>query len=137
MEELRQILSSHELKKKEGAYKAEQPLMATYSEIPDLFFDEVLVVYKLSRLDITVLMYLYRQVWCRPNLYRDHGIGPIQSYQEMSQIMSTTPEELMSSLRVLESYGFIETIRAGQYFVRKFFTPERDALFGQTYQDFV
>ena len=58
--------------------------VASVSEIPDIFFDQILVNYKLSRQEVLVLMYLYRLVWRRPNLHRDYGIGPLLSYNDMA-----------------------------------------------------
>ena len=139
MEDVRAIIMQHNPKKTSlsGSSRGPHAKIATVSEIPDIFFDEILIEYKLSRTEILVLMLLYRQVWCRPNLYKEFGIGPVQTYQEMSASLRLTLETLQNSLRVLENYGFIETIRAGQYFVRKYFTAENDARFGQSYNDFV
>lgn len=109
---------------------------ATLSEIPDVFFEEILAHVKLSRIDITVLMYLYRRVWCRPNLYRVYGISPMLSLAEMAKILNISIEELYQAFRHLEDFGFIGTIRSGQYFVRKYFARELDEKFGQTYDDF-
>jgi DNA-binding MarR family transcriptional regulator len=114
--------------------QSHQGSVPTLSEIPDVFFDEILIKFKLSRSEISLLMFLYRQVWCRPNLYRTHGIGPINSYTELSKILQMTSEELLSCIRGLENAGFIQTIRAGQYFVRKYFTEELDLKFDQHYE---
>jgi DNA-binding transcriptional regulator YhcF (GntR family) len=81
-------------------------------------------------------MFLYRQVWCRPNLYKSHGIGPLNSYAEMASSLHITTEEVSQNLRSLENYGFIETVRSGQYFVRKYFTEELDIKHGQGYNEF-
>lgn len=139
MEDIRAILVQHMPKKSapnSNAAKGAQLKIATTSEIPDLFFDEILVNFKLIRSDIQVLMFLYRQVWCRPNLFKEFGIGPVQAYQDMCTQLSMSFDELQQSLRLLESYGFIETIRSGQFFVRKYFTRESDAVYGQHYNDF-
>ena len=45
-------------------------------------------------------------------------------------------ENIYQALRKVEEYGFISTIRSGQYFVRKYFTKDYDEKFGQTYDDF-
>jgi len=108
----------------------------TTSEIPDVFFDQILIEFKLSRVEINVLMYLYRRVWCKPNLYRKHGLSQLQSHFDMCRMLSISLEEIYQSLRNLENYGFIETIRSGQYFVRKYFTKDFDESFGQSYDDF-
>lgn len=141
MEDIRSVLSQfHSKKKREQAAvdkSAPGPVSGPQvSAIPDLFFDHVLRNYKLSRHEISLLMFLYRQVWSRPNLYKDHGIGPLNSYTELALSLGMTIEELGHHIRALENYGFIETVRAGQYFVRKFFTEEFDRQYGQTYNDF-
>lgn len=108
----------------------------TSSDIPDLFFDEILVVFKLSRVEIMVLMYLYRKVWCKPNLYKKYGISQLLSHADMVNSLNTSIEDIYQSLRKLEELGFIGTIRSGQYFVRKYFTRENDEKYEQTYDDF-
>lgn len=110
------------------------PEVPTISEIPDVFFDEILVQFKLTRMEISVLMFLYRQVWCRPNLYRDHGIGPLNSYSDISRSLHLGQSEVISSLKSLESHHLILAVRAGQYFVRKFFTEELDEKYAQQYE---
>lgn len=106
------------------------------SEIPDLFFDEILVEYKLSRIEIMILMFLYRRVWCKPNLYKTYGISPLLSHKEIENSLKLNIDEIYHALRKLEDLGFISTIRSGQYFVRKYFTKENDESFHQTYDDF-
>lgn len=106
------------------------------SEIPDLFFDDILKNFKLTRVEIMVIMYLYRRVWCRPNLYKMHGISPLMSHTDMANNLNLALEDVYHALRQLEEYNFISTIRSGQYFVRKYFTREHDDHFGQTYDDF-
>jgi DNA-binding MarR family transcriptional regulator len=137
MNELHNILNSHhrKLQPKTGMKKKGIPEPST-SEIPDLFFDEILVDTKLSRIEILVLMYLYRQVWCRPNLYKTYGISPIMSHSEVSAKLEIELEDLHQAIRKLESFNFIETIRSGQYFVRKYFTEKNDKQYGQYYDDF-
>jgi hypothetical protein len=139
MEDIRSILSQFHSKKKKSdvqkSGKGPHPEAST-SEIPDLFFDVVLLKFKLTRPEITLLMFLYRQTWCRPNLYKSHGIGPLNSYSEMANLLQLTHEELTHHLRSLESYGFIETVRSGQYFVRKYFTEELDSKHKQDYDQF-
>ncbi len=143
MEDIRSILSQFHSKK--GAKKAASDVQkaqmgptaeASSSEIPDLFFDEILYKFKLTRPEITLLMFLYRQTYCRPNLYKSHGISPLNSYTEMAQYLHFTHEELSQHLRSLENYGFIETVRSGQYFVRKYFTESFDIKYGQDYDQF-
>jgi hypothetical protein len=128
----RQLPSTHDYEVNEGS-GYEGP---TTSEIPDVFFDDILVHFRLSRLEINVLMYLYRRVWCKPNLYRKHGLSQLQSHSEMCAVLSISLEEIYQALRSLEGYGFIETIRSGQYFVRKYFTKELDEAFAHSYDDF-
>lgn len=112
------------------------PEIASVSEIPDLFFDQILVEFKLSRIEIMVIMYLYRSVWCRANLYRDHGISQLLSHTEMSKHLAVTMDDIYHALRKLEDFSFIETVRSGQYFVRKYFTKENDENYFQDYDSF-
>ena len=136
MEDIRSVLSKFNSKKKRVSDVQKHTATASSSDIPDVFFDVVLQKFKINRHEITLLMFLYRQVWCRPNLYQSHGIGPLNSYQDLSANLGISVEELGNNLRVLENFGFIETIRSGQYFVRKFFTETLDAQFGQNYDEF-
>lgn len=141
MEDIRKILSQFHSKKTQKDSDLQKSgvksdLQASTSEIPDIFFDEVLYKLKLSRPEITLLMFLYRQVWCRPNLYKAHGIGPLNSYNEMASALHFSNDELASYLRSLETYGLIEIVRAGQYFVRKYFTEALDIKYGQDYDQF-
>lgn len=139
MEDIRSVLSQFNSKKKKSEAQKSQTgpaIQASTSEIPDLFFDEILHRHKLNRTEISVLMFLYRQVWCRPNLYKSHGIGPLNSYSDISNFLHITLDELSHSLRSLENYGFIETVRSGQYFVRRYFTEAFDSQYGQDYDQF-
>lgn len=141
MDDLHTILAEHRPKKSHSDNDVEtnhhkKQHGPSVSEIPDLFFDDILVNYKLSRIEVLVLMYLYRSVWCRPNLYKVHGISQILSHTEMSHRLSLEIEEIYQSLRKLEGYGFISTIRSGQYFVRKYFSRKNDEFFDQTYNEF-
>ncbi len=105
-------------------------------EIPEIFFDDILMSHKLGRIDILVLMLLYRKIWCKPNLYRIYGISPMLSLNKMGSELQTAIEGIHTSLRNLESYGLTLTIRSGQYFVRRYFTKEWDQYFSQTYDNF-
>lgn len=138
MEDIRSILSMYKSKEQKDDNSApERELVTekpTLSEIPDVFFDEILPQFKLTRTEISLLMLLYRQVWCRPNLYRAHGIGPLNAYFDLARLLHVSQDDVIHSIRSLESHGFIATIRAGQYFVRKFFTEENDAKYGQHYE---
>lgn len=142
MEDIRSVLSQfHSKKKRESASSLNHSAPRSggspqTSEIPDVFFDNILKRFKLNRQEVTMLMLLYRQVWCKPNLYKDHGIGPLNSYSELASNLGMTVEEVGQYIRSLENYGFIETVRAGQYFVRRFFTEDFDQQYGQTYNDF-
>lgn len=140
MEDIRSVLSQFNSKKKRSEAVQKSGIgpfkVASSSEIPDVFFDVVLQKFKLTRHEISLLMFLYRQVWCRPNLYKSHGIGPLNSYSELASNLNFTTEELGNYLRVLENFGFIETVRSGQYFVRKYFTEDLDAQYGQNYDEF-
>jgi hypothetical protein len=140
MEDIRSVLSQFNTKKrKTGTQKsADGPQAeASTSVIPDLFFDEVILKFKISRQEIAILMCLYRQIWARPNLYRSHGIGPLNSYQNLATTLHLSTDELSQGLRSLENLGLIETVRSGQYFVRKYFTEEFDNKFGQDYDEFL
>ncbi len=139
MEDIRSVLSQfHTKKRKDDTQKSgEGPQSeASTSIIPDLFFDEVILKFKITRQEIAILMCLYRQIWTRPNLYRSHGIGPLNSYQNLATTLHLTTDELTHGLRSLENLGLIETVRSGQYFVRKYFTEEFDNKFGQDYDEF-
>lgn len=138
MNDVRSILSSHHYKTKDDT-EIEVPSKKdpTIAEIPDLFFDEILPAFKLNRIEICLLMILYREVWCRPNMYKKYGIGPIHKHVELAKSLEIKSDVLLQSLKNLESLGFIETIRSGQYFVRKFFTEENDRKYDQTYDNFL
>lgn len=138
MVDLQTILATHHPKTREKERNAsDRPNQKpNISEIPDVFFDDVLVNYKLNRVEAMVLMYLYRQVWCRPNLYKEYGLSQILSHTEISKSLKISLDDVYHALRNLESLSLIETIRSGQYFLRKFFTEENDQLYGQRYDDF-
>jgi hypothetical protein len=82
-------------------------------------------------------MFLYRVTWCKPNLHVKHGIAPMLSHQAVCTKLDLTMELFLQTVKKLETYGFIETIRAGQYFVRKYFTEINDLKYGQTYDNFL
>ncbi len=139
MDELQAILADHRPKFREPQHDPKgtgQIPVASCSEIPDVFFDDVLVSFRLSRIEIVVLMYVYRRIWCRPNLHRAYGISPLLSYQQMTKDMGLTAEENQHALLKLQEYGLIQVIRAGQYFVRQYFTKELDEYFYKNYDDF-
>ncbi len=140
MDDLRSILIDHRSKGKHDDHHVVdshgQELTPSTSEIPDVFFDKIIVDFKLNRIEILVLMYIYRRVWCFPNLHRSHGISQMMSHTEMAKNLGIAIEDVYSSLRKLEEYDCIRTIRAGQYFSRRYFSKEMDAAFGQTYDDF-
>ncbi len=135
MVNIRTILKDHHSSKTFDKSSEESLCQNEYevSEIPNIFFDHILVDYKLTRIELSVLLYLYRQVWCRPNLYKKHGISNILSHTEMANILKLELDEIYHALRKLEEYDFINTIRSGQYFVRKFFSEEYDKHYCQTY----
>lgn len=138
MDELQSILINHNSKNKKVDSESNRPSTPTpsSSEIPDVFFDEILVSYKLTRIEVLVLMSLYRMVWCKPNLYSKYGLTPMLSYADLARDLDLSMEDLLASIKSLTSYQFIETVRAGQYFVRKFFTEDLDEYFGMGYDEF-
>lgn len=138
MNDLQEILAAHRSKRRKGIHprNSKKNITPTYAEIPDIFFDDILVKFKLNRAEIIVLMYLYRRVWCRPNINKVYGISDVLSHIEMSKQTNIPMQEIHLSIQKLESLGFIETIRSGQYFVRRYFTLENDNLFGQVYDNF-
>jgi hypothetical protein len=146
MEEITNILKWHSRKTKSAEAKADSVINdsksgnsngPSSSEIPDMFFDDILVNYKLTRIEIMVMMYLYRRVWCRPNINKLYGISDIMAYEAVYKALSISRDDLYSSFVKLEGFGFIETIRSGQYFVRKYFTQELDKKHGQSYDNFL
>ncbi len=138
MVDLHSILAEHRSKDKldSSAKMVGEIVPPTTSEIPDIFFDKVIVDFKLNRIEILVLMYIYRRVWCFPNLHRSHGISQMMSHTEMAKNLGLAIEDIYSALRKLEEYEMIKTIRAGQYFSRRYFSKELDAQFKQNYDDF-
>ena len=71
------------------------------------------------------------------NLHRKYGIGQLNNLKALAEHFGTDFNSLQNSLQKLESIEFISTIRLGQYFVRRFFTPEWDSFYAQTYDDFL
>lgn len=140
MVDLKSILAEHRSKAKINSVHGKGGDNVDHSphssEIPDVFFDQVIVDYKLSRIEILVLMYIYRRVWSFPNLHRSHGISQMMSHTEMAKNLGLVIEDVYSALRKLEEYDFIRTIRAGQYFSRRYFTKALDEQYGQNYDDF-
>tara|TARA_R110002072_G_scaffold64203_4_gene159630 strand:+ start:74514 stop:74939 length:426 start_codon:yes stop_codon:yes gene_type:complete len=139
MADIHRILADHRPKSNNNESpdkQVEDVPTATHSEIPDLFFDEVLVKTKFTRLEIVVFMYIYRRTWCRPNLHKEFGISQLLSHNEMAHNLSVEIDQVLHALRRLEELNFISTIRSGQYFIRKYFTKENDDLYGQNYHDF-
>lgn len=140
MENIRDIISAHNPKNDSAIHatrEIENEVIASTSEIPDLFFDDILVQFKLTRIEIILLMYFYRITWCKPNLHKKYGIAPIVSHAETAKNLDITIDIFHQTIRRLEAFGFIETIRSGQYFVRKYFTEENDKKYGQSYDNFL
>ncbi len=138
MDDLHMILADHVTRKDKVSESLDQDSidqLPTCSDIPDIFFDEILVQYKLSRIEILVLMYLYRRVWCRPNLYKMYGISQLMSHTEMAKVLGVMMSDIYSALKKLEDYDFISTIRSGQYFVRRYFTRVEDDKYCQDYDE--
>ena len=98
MDNLNSILRDHKSKRRisdlNKGTDEEHLKRPTTSDIPDLFFDYILKDFKLSRIEIMVLMFLYRQVWCRPNLYKVYGISQLMSHTEMSKKLGLDLEEI-------------------------------------------
>ena len=140
MDELHSILAHHHGKGRTSSKGGVRPDQAhkipTHSDIPDLLFDEILVENKMARGEIMVLIFIYRQVWCRPNFFKTYGYSPVMSYEDMAKKIGLGLDELFSAIRRLESLKLIETIRAGQYFIRKYLTEDRDTEYGIGYDDF-
>ena len=138
MVDLHSILADHRSKKNEhGVNSSDREVTTpTVSKIPDIFFDSILIDFKLTRVETMVVMYLYRKVWCRPNLHKIYGISPLMSHTEMAKSLAVTLDDIYHALRKLEEYGFISTVRSGQYFVRKYFTKSADEVYGHSYDDF-
>jgi hypothetical protein len=143
MTELRKILAKHSVRS--SIEKAQQEVREYsrddinsyhFSDIPDVIFDDVVVKSKISRVEMLVYLYFYRHVWCRFNLFRDYGISPVLSLSETSKLLEVTLDELNRAIHKLESLELMETIRLGQYFVRKFGTKSHDEMAGQRYSDF-
>jgi DNA-binding MarR family transcriptional regulator len=138
MVDLHTILADHRSSRSDRGLNSSDREVSppTIAKIPDIFFDHILIDFKLSRIETLVMMYLYRKVWCRPNLYKIYGISPLMSHTEMSHALAVTIDDIYQSLRKLEDFGFITTVRSGQYFVRKYFTKAMDELYSQNYDDF-
>lgn len=137
--DIQSIMEKHAHKKKEPELRPSHggpDSRPSSSAIPDIFYDVVLPNYKFTRIEIMVLMYLYRRVWCRPNLYKKFGISQLMSLTKMTESLKLSIDEVYTALRKLEELNFISTVRPGQYFVRKFFTKDLDSAFSQTYDDF-
>ena len=140
MAEIHRVLESFPPKLNETSNEARESrpgtAEATFSDIPDVFFDEILQNYHLNRYEIQILLFFYRQVWCRPNLYKKYGISSLNSLDKVAEFLGMEVRTLFQGLKNLENYEFISTIRSGQYFVRRYFSPELDELFRQNYDEF-
>ncbi len=137
MVDIHSIIATHKKREVDSSkIDANSFPVPTFSDIPDIFFDEILVNYRLTRVEIVILMYLYRRVWSKANPYREHGISQLMSMSEIVEKLQISLEEIHQSILKLENFGFISTIRVGQYFVRRFFTKENDEYHGQYYDDF-
>ncbi len=139
MSELQKILTTHKSggRSQVDNVRVRKKKYATTAEIPNLFFDEILVDFKLNRFETILLMFLYRKVWCYPNLDREYGISPVIEVPEIERTFRLTHKEVLSALSSLENHQLIETIRPNQYFVRRYFTNENDNICGQNYDDFL
>ena len=107
----------------------------TFIDIPEVFFTDVMERIALNRNELRVILYLYRQIYCYPNLYEKYGISQLNDLLELSKYFKLNYNELHKILKSLESYELIQTIRSGQYFIRRYFFTEYDEFFGQVYDD--
>ena len=107
----------------------------TFIDIPEVFFTDVIERIALNRNELRVILYLYRQIYCYPNLYEKYGISQLNDLLELSKYFKLSYNELHKVLKSLESYELIQTIRSGQYFIRRYFLAEYDEFFGQVYDD--
>ena len=130
MDDIRSVLATHHGKPERIENPTDDVNVLTTAEIPDIFFDKVLTSLKLNRIEILVLVYFYRRVYCRPNLHETYGLTPLLSHKAMSDELNISLDDLYHGLRKLEEFDLIETIRSGQYFIRKYFTKENDSLYG-------
>lgn len=135
MNELKNILQQHRngVKRARVAERGRTPELPTFSSIPDNFFDFILIEYRLTRADLSLLLYLYRRTYSEDNELKDFGIAPMLGLNALARHLALTKEELFRSLTLLEKLGLLSTVRSGQYFIRRFFTEEFDQLYGQTY----
>jgi DNA-binding MarR family transcriptional regulator len=142
MENIRDILSSHspikaDVHSSNSVKDMEREFIASTSAIPDLFFDDILINFKMTRVEIVLLMYFYRITWCKANMHKKYGIAPMVSHSDVASKLEIDMNTLHQTIQRLSAFGFIETIRSGQYFVRKYFTADLDKKYGQTYDDFL
>lgn len=134
--DLKSILNDHKSKNANlSASMDSHRLESSFSFIPDIFFDDVLVKFKLTRLEILALVYLYRKAWAATNVDRKYGMTPHLDYKIFSQKLEIEPEHLMQTLRKLEEFGFVQKMNHDLYFVRKYFTEELDKRYGQNYEN--
>ena len=106
MTEIRQVLEKIPPKKSEDALNSESKISDNFSEIvfidiPEVFFEEILERFSLSRNEIRVLMYLYRQVWCYPNLYEKYGISHLNDLLDLSKKFNLSYNDLHKTLKNL------------------------------------
>lgn len=135
--DLKSILNEHRSRKSGTKEVSHIEQILNYVTIPDIFFDEVLLKFKLTRVEILALIFLYRKTWLTPNLNQKYGISPMLGHREFAKQLEIEIELLQQTLRKLEEFGFIETMRSGLYFVRRYFTEELDKRYGQNYDNFL
>lgn len=134
--DLKSILNDHKSKHASSLASTDNHrLESSFSLIPDVFFDDVLVKFKLTRLEILALVYLYRKAWAPTNVDRKYGMTPHLDYKIFSQKLEIESEHLMQTLRKLEEFGFVQKMNHDLYFVRKYFTEELDKRYGQNYEN--
>jgi len=79
--DLKSILNEHRPKKTASSDAPTKEQSLSYATIPDIFFDEVLLRFTLTRVEILALVFLYRKTWNTPNLHQKYGISPMLDHR--------------------------------------------------------
>ena len=136
--DIHSVLQNHLVKQTvENSFPEEKKdSLVSESLIPDVFFDDILSQYKLNRMEIMLMMFLYRKTWCGEQPYQKYGVSPAITHTEMAKIQGLEREDVYRVMRKLEFLALIEPVRNGQYFVRRYFTENLDEKYGQIYKQF-